>query len=121
MAVSAKELIGIIEGFEKTEKTVICDNIDLVFNIYYGYKNRRGSKRTKIIGGITDSSENTVMAWGNSSRPIKIPLLKYLQLADALEIPYEYMLSNDSTWLNEDMRNHLKKRIAELEGIYGKE
>lgn len=119
MAVSAKELIGILEGFDSTEKAVVCKNIDIVFNTYYGFKYRKGSKRSKIIGGITRSSENTVMAWGNSSRPIKIPFIKLLQIADALEIPYEYLLREDSTWLNDDLEEHLKGKIAELESIYG--
>ena len=65
MSVSAKELIQIMEDFENTDKSVICRNIDLIFNTYYQFKNKRGSKRTKIIGGITQSKDNTVMAWGN--------------------------------------------------------
>lgn len=121
MAISAKELIDIMDGFEKTEKSVICNNIDLVFNTYYEYKYRKGSKRSKILGGITQSTENTVMAWGNSVRPIKMPFRKFLQVADALQIPFEHMMSTDSTWLDDEMKEHLRKRIAELEGIYGKD
>lgn len=119
MAVSARELIGIIERFEGTEKQVICKNIDLVFNSYYEYKYQKGSKRSKILAGITQSTLNTVMAWGNSSRPIKIPFFKFLQVADALGIPYEYMLREDNAWLTESMSESIKWRIAELEIIYG--
>ena len=118
MAISAKDLIVILEDYEKTDKSVIFNNIDLIFNSYYEYKHKKGSRRTKILGGITQSSDNTVMAWNNSARPLKIPFVKFLQIADALDIPYEYMLSKDSTWFNDDVRERVKKKIAELEEKY---
>jgi len=118
MAISNKELIDIINRYESVDKSVIYNNIYALFNTHYKFKNEHGSKRIIIIAAITKSAYNTVIAWHNSSRPTKIPMIKLLQIADVFDIPFECFFDENSTWLDEETSERLDKKITELEELY---
>lgn len=102
--------------YDETDKAVIMSNINRAFELHYGRLNRSGNRRTTIICNVTGTVGNTVMNWGNSSMKSKIPFIKLVQLALALDVPVENLLSTDTAWLDDPaMQEKLKNQIKELE------
>ena len=113
---SNAELYAILDEYDTTDKLVIIGIINRIFELKYGRIHRYGSNRTPIICAVTNSAANTVMNWGNSSMKVKIPFIKLVQLAIALDVPVENLLSTDTTWLDDPAtQEKLKNRITELE------
>ena len=120
MSVTNKELMDILSRYESVDTAVIRKNLNLLFGAHYKFKNQTGSKSTAILAGITHSTQNTVMAWRNSGRSARIPLMKLLQIADAFDVSFECFLSDDSTWIEDEAtREMISERIKEMEDVYG--
>ncbi len=95
----ARSYLDLTEVWDRTDKTVVIDNIERVFGDSGTLRKNKDGTRINALSEITNTDKNTVRAWMNQSRTnVKIPLLKLCMIAEALYIDVYTLLTDRGSW-----------------------
>lgn len=118
----AKNYIRLIKMREDTEKEIIHRNMCNIFG--FNSEKKGGISNEKlydVLAEILDVKSSTVFAWMNKSRGnAKITFDKMCILAELLDIPVSYLMTDSSKWYDSDseMQIRINKKVSELIGGY---
>lgn len=123
MAMSAKEYLELTAMWEDTPKSVVANNVNMLFGYCDGYKiSSPLNCRTRILCAITGTAKYTVLAWMNCHREeVKIPLHKLCVIAEVFDVDIQNLMSKDDSWYKNDweLRSRLENKAEELRSSVG--
>ncbi|MGI6172395.1 MAG: hypothetical protein ACOYI8_00675 [Christensenellales bacterium] len=108
----ADDILRLHAIWDENGKQITVQNLEALFSVtpmtYFD--------RARLMGKITSSSEHTAQAWLNLGRMnVKIPLIKLCRIAQFFGISVDDLLRTNTSWLTEELKIRLRKKIASVE------
>lgn len=99
----ALKYLVVFEKYEKATQETIIRNFERIFGESGILRHNKDSTRSKIIMRCTGCTINTVQAWFNRGRSIKMTLRAVCQVVEFLRLDIDCILMDRGDWWEEDL------------------